>query len=359
MNVTLKRPSDLLPAEREAWYAFLDADPALASPYFALEFAECCEEARDDTRVAVIRTGGQIRGFLPMQTGKVGYARPLAGPLGDVQGLIAEPGHDIALADVLAAAGIPVFDFHSALCSQASFARHAHHRDGSWIIDVSDGFDAWLERRKEVAPKFVRNIAMRERRLAQVEGGFNFVMADERPEALETMIRWKSVQYQQTKVFDVFSVEWPRRLLEAILRRQSDRFSGVCSSLNINGEIAAVHVGMASDRMCHFWFPAFNRDFGRMSPGLLLLVEMAKTAAQLGHTGVELGPGEYGFKRDISSYQVGLATGFVASSSLLGMARHASAAMVRAIEAAPIGPPAQWPGKAMRKLDRIAGFYAA
>ena len=79
MDVSLEKPSTLSSAERAAWRAFAAENPALASPYFTLDFAECCEEARNDTRVIVVRRGGRIEAFLPLQAGKFGYARPLAG----------------------------------------------------------------------------------------------------------------------------------------------------------------------------------------------------------------------------------------------------------------------------------------
>ena len=51
---SLKKPSELTLAERAAWREFVAADPALGSPYFALEFAQCCEEARSRLSVDLI-----------------------------------------------------------------------------------------------------------------------------------------------------------------------------------------------------------------------------------------------------------------------------------------------------------------
>lgn len=353
----LVRPSALTPAERAAWDSFVDADARLASPYFERAFAEACEEVRSDTRVLVARREGQIKAFLPMQTGRVGYARPIAGPLNDVSGLIAEPGADVSPVEMLRGGGVPIYDFSTALASQPGW--NATAEDGSWVMDTSAGFEAWEKGRNELAPKAMRNLRMRRRRLENAEGGFRFVMADDRPEAFHTMMRWKSAQYRRTKVFDAFSVNWTRRLLEAILRRRSDRFNGLCSTLYVGDRIAAVHVGMASARMTHFWFPAYDADFGRISPGLLLMLEVARTASSLGHFGFELGPGDYSFKRDLADYQIGLASGFLAAPSALGMARRAAGWATRKIESAPLGAPGRWPGRAMRKLDRLAGFYAA
>lgn len=356
---SLKKPSELTLAERAAWREFVAADPALGSPYFALEFAQCCEEARSDTRVLVEYRLGMPVAFLAMHVGRIGYARPLAGPLGDVQGAICEPGHVLDVPGALQDLHVPVFNFESVLSSQASFKSSLTSRTGSWTLDLSDGFEAWRSARKSVVPKAIKNLDMRRRRMEKFDGGYSFVMADKRPEAFETMIEWKRSQYQRTKVFDVFSVQWTRRLLEAVLRREGDYFTGLMSTLNIGGEIAAVHVGMASDRVCHYWFPAYSADFGRLSPGLLMIEEMARVSASMGHHSLELGPGNYSFKAELASYQTGLSAGYTIAPSFIGRARQAARLVVERAEAAPLGRLSQWPGKAMRKVDRLVSFHAA
>lgn len=355
----LVKPSELLPADRTAWREFVAADPALGSPYFALEFAECCEEARDDTRVVIKRRGGQACAFLPLQVGKLGYARPLAGPLGDVHGVIAAPGEEFDVSEALVCVRIPVFNFDSVLASQTCFADATTHRDGSWVMNLSKGFDAWRAERKSASPRAVKNLDMRRRRMERFEGGYRFVMDDRRSDVFETMVSWKRAQYQRTGVFDVFSVGWTSRLLKAILRREGDHFCGLISTLSIGDRIAALHVGMASDRVCHYWFPAYDTDFGRLSPGILMIEEMAKVAAVMGHEALELGPGDYQFKRDLASYQLGLGSGYIVSPSLLGMARQATRALIHAAEGAPLGPFSTFPGRAMRKVDRLVSFHAA
>jgi CelD/BcsL family acetyltransferase involved in cellulose biosynthesis len=358
MDVGSKRPSELTQAEREAWRAFVEADPALGSPYFALEFAECCEEARDDTRVLVIRRAGQLIGFLPLHTGRLGYARPLAGPMGDVQGVIAQPGAALDLHAVLRAAALPLFAFHAGLSSQAPFRENAQEIIASWMLDLSEGFDAWEERRRQVDSKAIRTLRGRRRKLEEVEGGHRYVMDETSPEAFDRMVEWKAQQYASTKVFDVFSVAWTRDLLKAVLRRKGEFFSGSCSSLYVNNQLVSVHIGMESNRISHYWFPAYHADYARLSAGVLLLTEAARAAAAKGHLALELGPGDFQFKRDLSSYQLGLARGCIANPSLLTAARSAGMAIERAAEGAPLGPVSAWPGKLMRKIDRLSGFNA-
>jgi CelD/BcsL family acetyltransferase involved in cellulose biosynthesis len=120
----------------------------------------------------------------------------------------------------------------------------------------------------------------------------------------------------------------------------------------------SVHIGMESDRLSHYWFPAYHADFARLSAGVLLLTEAARSAAAKGHLALELGPGDFQFKRDLSSYQIGLARGCIANPSLVTAARSAGLALERAAEAAPLGPVSAWPGKLMRKIDRLSGFNA-
>ena len=129
-------------------------------------------------------------------------------------------------------------------------------------------------------------------------------------------------------------------------------------STQFGDQIIAVHVGMASDRLCHYWFPAFEPDHSRLSPGVLLLVEMARTAGAIGHLGVELGPGDYGFKKDLSSSQTGLVSGRFTTPSLRGGLARSSQALAEACSRAPLGPARHWPDKVLRKLGRVTGFQA-
>ncbi|WP_420432149.1 GNAT family N-acetyltransferase [Hyphobacterium sp.] len=358
LTAELKRPSELTPEERGAWIAFTDDNGALASPYFRLEFAECCEEVRSDTRIIVGRTGGQISGFLPLQLGRIGYARPLAGPLGDVHGLIVPDDGEADPRAYLQAAGVPLFEFHSATGIGQNWRDYGVCRDGAWICNVSNGFDAYMADRKKLSSSAMRNYRSRFRRLEAEEGGFEFRMDDKTPENLAQMIDMKRAQYRQTKVFDVFSVGWTRQLVAAILRRKSDRFEGLCSTLTINNKVAAIHIGMTSERLTHYWFPVYNPQHSRLSPGILLLMEMIRCAADQGKSGVDLGPGDYRFKADLGSYQMPLWTGSVMTKSAPAMLREAADTLAGGMEKLPIGSLGSLPRRAMRRADKLAAFYA-
>jgi len=355
LNVTAVKPADLTPAERAAWQAFVDADPALASPYFSLGFLDAVNGARRDTRVLVARRRGDIIAFLPLHAGLMGHARPLAGPLGDHHGLIAAPGIDLDLGEMLKAGGVGVFGFHGGLAGQAPFRRHALERDGSWVIDLSGGYDAFVEARCAVDAKAFRNLRARRRKLEGAEGGFDFRINDDRPEVLQTALAWKSAQYKRTGVFDAFSVRWTVNLLNNI--KANDCRLQV-SSLEIGGRLAAVHVGMRTDRVLHYWFPAYDPEFSSFGPGLALLMEICQVMAADGVSEVHLGPGDYDFKSQLASWQIGLVGGFAGQGAPMAVQR-AARALERGVERLPLGPVARLPGKAFRRIDLLAGFHAA
>ncbi|KAA5804706.1 GNAT family N-acetyltransferase [Alkalicaulis satelles] len=356
LSVDEKQAGDLTAAEREAWRAFTAGGRDLASPYFTLGFLDAAASARRDVRVLVIRRGGSVTGFLPLHAGFMGHARPLGGPLGDHHGLIAEPGSDIALSDVLKAGGVGLFSFFGALGGQGAFAPHALARDGSWVMDLSEGFEAYADARAAVEPKAFRNLRARRRKLESAEGGFEFRIDDRREDVFAAALAWKSAQYRRTGVFDAFSVRWTRDLLKAL--RHQDDCRLLVSSLEIGGKLAAAHVGMRSAQVLHYWFPVYDPEFSAVGPGLSLLLEIASAMPGEGVREIHLGPGDFMFKQHLGSWQFALLSGFAGQGAPLAVQRAARALELRA-ERLPLGPVSRLPGKAFRRIDVMAGFHAA
>lgn len=356
LQVTQRRIPDLARVEREAWAAFRAADPMLASPYFSLDFMDAVAGVRRDVRVLVARKHGQIAGFLPLHLGAFGHARPLGGPLGDHHGLIAAPGETLDLPHMLKRGGVAVYDFFGVPGGQRAFGRFGAVEDGSWVIDLSEGYENFVQSRTALEPKAFRNLRARQRKLDETEAVFR--IEDTRPEVFQTALDWKSAQYRRTGHFDVFSVTWPRRMLEALLRSRGET-RGLVSSLEIGGRLAAVHVGMRSESALHYWFPVYDPEFSKFGPGLALLLKLAEGLSREGVSEIHLGPGEYEFKAQLSSWQFPLRQGFAGAPSVVAAARGLAARVEQAGAALPFGPAADLPGKVFRRIDRMAGFRAA
>jgi CelD/BcsL family acetyltransferase involved in cellulose biosynthesis len=125
----------------------------------------------------------------------------------------------------------------------------------------------------------------------------------------------------------------------------------VLSTLRIGDQLVAAHMGMRSHNVLHWWFPAYDKQFAKVSPGLILLLELTRTAAAMGIREIELGPGDEPYKELVANNQIMIASGFIGSASvplwLRYMAHKAEKMAIRL-------PIAQrtWPGRLVRRIDR-------
>ncbi|MFW5661497.1 MAG: GNAT family N-acetyltransferase, partial [Oceanicaulis sp.] len=331
-NVELIRPADLADRDRAAWREAQAGDAALSSPYFALGFFDAVDAVRRDT--AVLRIAHEGVSFLPLQPGPFGHARPLAGPLGDHHGVIGAPVSRETLESALRQAGLSVFDHHGALGVQPGFSGEV---EGSWVCDLSGGFNAFCKARKKLGGNTARNIFAAERKLEE-HGALTFRFEDARPESLERLLAWKSAQYAASGHFDVFSVAWTRNLLTRLLAADpADGARGVVSSLELDGRLVAVHFGLLGERAMHYWFPAYDPALSRLGPGNALLTHILRALAAQGVGEVHLGPGEYRYKASLGSWQFPVVRGCVSGGGAFAALRTFAAALEQGAERLPLG----------------------
>lgn len=356
-EITIKPAQDLTRDERAGWSALQDDAPALASPYFSLGYLDALSRVRGDVRVIVKKQAGQPIAFLPLQLGLLGHARPPGGPLSDHHGVIGHLDDGEALTDMLTRAGVSVFDFHGALGGQAPFAELGGEPDGSWVIDLRDGAEAWRSRRKKPGGNTLRTILVSERKLIERHGPVEFSFDDRSPEALEAMLAWKSEQYRRTGHFDVFSVRWTRELVDQLLQLNGAAGArGVISSLKVDGQLAAVHFGIMGGGVMHYWFPAYDPQ--KEGSGNALLVRLLEAVSNEGIGEVHLGGGDYRYKAALADWQFPIVEGF-AGQGAVATARGIALAAETFGAQIPLGPLTDLPGRIFRRIDRIAGFRAA
>ena len=179
-----------------------------------------------------------------------------------------------------------------------------------------------------------------------------FTLHDPDPSTLGQLIAWKRQQYRRTGAPDVFARRWTVELLERIHATQSAAFAGVLSTLSIGQRVIAAHMGMRSDDVLHWWFPSFDIAFARHSPGIILLVELCRAAAERGIRIIELGPGEEGYKLLMANAGVTMAAGHIVArpsfSASWRCLRHGMEAIAARM---PIGRYAGWPAKLFQRFE--------
>lgn len=305
------KPRELTDDELAIWSRIQQQTPMLESPYFRPAFTQAVAEVRDDVEVAVLEQNRRAVGFLPFQRVRSRIAKPVGGRLSDFHGAIVEPDVEWNVETVLRDCEITCWDFDHLVEAQPAFDGHRFGWDASPYIDLSQGFDAYAAGRRRAGSKRIKQTRRKARKLERDFGSVRFVPHANDPEVLETLLEWKSEQYRRSHLTDLFSIRWKRELLERIVNCQNEDFAGMLSVLYAGDRIAAIDFSMRSFGVLHSWFPAYDREFARYSPGHVLLLETAKAAESLGIRRIHLGKGEESYKNSFADDCVEVAVGSV------------------------------------------------
>ena len=358
LSAQLRTIGSLDARDRTAWLRFRDADPALASPYFALEFAETLAAVRDDTRILVLSRDGTPAGYLPLHVPRSGIARPIAGPMGDHHGLITDdPG--LALDAALSEQSFGLFAYHGALANQTAFRNFAREAaTPSWYADLGAGYDAYLADLADADAKAMRNLRARQRKLDALGDRVVFRADDRRREALDALLTLKRGQYRATGAMDIFKAGWTNALIDRLFADRTAALGGVLSTLEIDGQLAAGHFGMRSQSVLHYWFPAYDPAFSGYGPGLALFLRLAEALSDDGIRQIHLGPGDYDFKKRLSNRHFDVVQGQIGQASLVNAWVSGLQLADRMARALPLGRASYWPGKALRRIDNWTALRA-
>ncbi|MFZ5669359.1 MAG: GNAT family N-acetyltransferase [Pseudomonadota bacterium] len=344
-------------ADRLAWNRLRVARSSLDSPFFSLGWFDAVDRARGDLLVARWSRAGEAAAFLPLHRGRLRLVTPGGGPLSDAHGLVGDPPTETRFEDLMASLDASGFRYTGAPSDDPLLGSLPGAPATQHSIRLTDGYDAYVRDQREKHPKAFRNLRARRRRLdgARLEIRFD----DRDGEALDQIFALKRAQYRRTAQIDVFGFPWTRRLIHDLFARPPGETRCLLSTLRIDGELAAGHFGLEAEGVLHWWFPAYAERFAHLSPGLLLLHEVAQQGAGLGLRRIDLGGGDYRFKTEFAN----------GGDILLSGRWHAARGVGPAIEAAdrladrwsrlPLGPAASLPLRALRRIEREVDFRAA
>ena len=126
--------------------------------------------------------------------------------------------------------------------------------------------------------------------------------------------------------------------------------------LRAGDHIVAVHAGMRSRHVLHWWFPAYDQQFAKFSPGVILLIRMAEALAATGVRMIDLGKGDDRYKLSLMTHTAELKEGFVERPSLLAAARRLRRAAEARAARGGIGALLRLPLRAVRRIERTRRF---
>lgn len=356
MQIDVLRPKDL-GSLADDWRALQARDRQTDSPFLSPAWAAAVEEARGDcaVRVAVLSADGAAKAFMPAQTGKL-TAIAAGGAMSDYEGLVGEAPAGFDPLAVVRALGVDRYDFNFAPTDQRPLQPYAMGRTLSWIVDVAGGYEPYAAGRRAAGVSALKELERKRRKASREAGPVTFTALSTSKADFDRLIALKRAQYRVTRQTDVFAAGWTLRLVERLFEERPAGCAGGLFTLHIGGSLAAAQFDLIGPATIHAWIIAHEPELERYSPGLLLLQEILRWMDDHPQDRLDLGYGDYRFKREFSNTRAELIHGFVGGPSAASLVRGAAWGVRRAAEALPLGAFSELPGKAMRRLDMRRGL---
>lgn len=351
-EVTLVKPGELTSQHVDRWRWLQATNPQLANPYFCPEFTQLVGRYRDNVEVVIVEQAGEIIGFFPFERDGSSYARPVGGRLSDYQGIIQSPESHLSGKHLLKQCQLTSFDFDHLLADQAVFADYHRIEDCSPFMNFEGGFEAYREKQSKTGKKEISDANRKLRKLGREIGETRFELISDDQAAFEHVLAWKSRQYIESGLFDPFSVAWTRELMEAIWRTRNEHFAGLLSVLYAGGNIVAAHFGMRSARVLHWWFPTYNQEYSKFSPGKVLLYQLAEAAANAGLTSIDLGKGMSQYKSIAMTDSIPIAEGTADLNSVRRQLVSGYLNIKSFLKTTPLRKPLQYPARVLFRLQQ-------
>jgi CelD/BcsL family acetyltransferase involved in cellulose biosynthesis len=280
----------------------------------------------------------------------------VGGALSDHHAVIADPRAEWTVEQLLRGSGLRVFEFNHLKACQTEFLPWHRERDESPLMLLAGGYEAYARERREAGSKQIKKTGTLRRKLEREVGPLRFTLHAPEDETLRTLLAWKSEQYLESGLIDVFSFDWTVRLLERLMRIRTPDFAGLLSTLHAGDKLVAAHMGMRSRTVWHYWFPAYAPEYAKYSPGLVLLLMMAEAAEAEGVEVIDMGKGQALYKERLANGAVPLAEGRVELPSLVTAIRRIKRGTESLVRRTPLYHVARIPGRLVTALRRRRRF---
>ena len=319
MRISVVPARSLTADHLAAWSGIQHKNPQLASPFFRPEFTQAAAAVRADVEVAVLEDAGEFVGFFPYQRKHWGVGKPVADGLNDSQGMICAEQRVFDPQDLLRACRLWSCELDHLIASQAPWRPHHWERRPSPYIDIRGGFAAYLDQRGPETRRIHESLR-KLRKLEREQGAVRLEFATADPKAFDALLRWKSAQYRRTRVADVFALDWTVRLIRRLMEQPHAELSGQLSALWTGDRLVAVHFGLRWRHVLHCWFPTYDADLARYSPGMALFLKLLQASAAAGIGQIDLGAGPSPYKESLATASTEVArVSLSRSSAIAGM----------------------------------------
>ena len=353
MKISVITPSQIDGTLRERWHTIRSeaGRGPLAGPFFTPEYTTLIGAERPGTRIAVIELEGRVVGFFPFEVDWLGFGGPVGDRMSDYHGVILEAGVTLPVRTLLRACGLRTWRFDHLIDSTGAFSQYETGRAESWLMRLDGGYEAYRAS-IEARSGLLKRKATDMRRMIRDLGPLRFEFQSTDSTLFERLQEWKSRQYVESGLVDLFRLEWARRTLDRLRQFESAEMSGVMSALYAGERLVAVHLGWRTSTVLHYYLPTYDRAASAYSPGFALLLKMTEHAAGMGIDTIDLGKGNESYKLVLANDSYQVAVGCVEPRLVRSIRSGARAAAAQLKSSDALLNAARW-GK--RRLRGLAG----
>jgi CelD/BcsL family acetyltransferase involved in cellulose biosynthesis len=252
---------------------------------------------------------------------------------------------------------LAAWNFDHLLTSQSSFTAFHHNIELSPQLDLSKGYESYVRERRAAGSEQIKKSGNLMRRIEREIGPLRFVADSTDAASLENVLAWKSLQYRQTDKSDLFTPGWIREAVQRTFTMRTDGCCGILSLLYAGDRLLAGHFGIRSCHTWHYWFPSYNKEAAKYSPGMILLLKMAEHAPKIGVSIIDLGMGMSPYKERLMNSSSILASGRL-ESSWRSVCRKSWRILRSRLGSSPFGPSARavraWLGRGVEETRNLA-----
>jgi CelD/BcsL family acetyltransferase involved in cellulose biosynthesis len=351
MKARVIRPDELDANQIARWRLITSVNDLYRSPYYSPHFAMSVARARSDARVAILEDAGETIGFFPFHRLRSGVAKPIGGPICDYQGPIIDSRIDLDPQTLLRCCALSSYDFNHLPVAMKSLSADAYNHTQSHYADLSHGVDAYTEARRKVWKKVNQEVTRCIRKAGREVGEVEFTYHDASDETYAEHVAHKNKMFARVKVASALNVGWVNKALDTIRRTQNPEFSGVMTTVRVDGRLMSAHFGMRTRTDWHWWFPSYDPEFANFGPGIMLIHYAVTNAEEFGVKRIDFGRGESMYKNTFSNGTTPLCEGSIElRATRAGMLRTGQKAVLRSLRQAPLGRMESYPRRAFSRL---------
>jgi CelD/BcsL family acetyltransferase involved in cellulose biosynthesis len=317
MKVVVIPIKELTESMKQSWLDIQASNPSFSGPCFHPELFVAVGKFCPDVYITVLHEENKIVGFLPfLKDQKSLVAKPIH--FCDYQFIMSSKSRCWDIRRILRHSGRNVWEFGSLVGFEniKSSSRWFEIRN-SPRVDLSGGFEQYQSFLNQRNISF-KGLMRKEKSLEYDIGSIHYIPNCDNVEVLRRVFSWRNNRFGHSEFFSL----WDAEILEYLYYLKKQSFSTVLSALYFREDLLAAVLCIRYQGKLYYLVPAFNPNFSKYSPGLLILYHLISKLNILQCSILDLGPGIGQYKWYFSNSTLPFMSGCIGSTPFSSVREH-------------------------------------